>query len=46
LDDGRRSLSYRLTVGASDRTLTSEEVNAIRARVIEGMRQAGYDLRL
>ena len=46
LDDGRRSLSYRLTVGASDRTLTSEEVNAIRARVIEGMRQAGFELRV
>lgn len=46
LDDGRRSLSYRLTVGASDRTLTSEEVNAIRSTIIEGLRRAGYDLRL
>lgn len=41
-----RSLSYRLTVGASDRTLSAEEVGAIRTRIIDGMRAAGYDLRL
>lgn len=46
LPTGERSLSYRLTVGASDRTLSSEEVSAIRARVIEGMREAGYDLKV
>jgi phenylalanyl-tRNA synthetase beta subunit len=41
-----RSLSYRLTVGAPDRTLSAEEVGTIRARVIDGMRAAGYDLRV
>jgi phenylalanyl-tRNA synthetase beta chain len=46
LDDGRRSLSYRLTIGAPDRTLTSEQVNAIRSRIIDGMRQAGFELRV
>ncbi len=46
LPDGNRSLSYRLTVGAQDRTLSSEEVGVIRARVIEGMRAAGYDLKV
>jgi phenylalanyl-tRNA synthetase beta chain len=46
LPDGRRSLSYRLTVGAPDRTLTSEEVSAIRTRIIEGMRAAGYELKV
>jgi len=46
LPDGQRSLSYRLTVGASDRTLSSEEVSAIRARIIAGMREAGYDLKV
>jgi phenylalanyl-tRNA synthetase beta chain len=46
LPDGQRSLSYRLTVGASDRTLSSEEVSAIRAGVIESMRAAGYDLKV
>jgi phenylalanyl-tRNA synthetase beta chain len=46
LPDGQRSLSYRLTVGASDRTLSSEEVGAVRGRIIEGMREAGYDLKV
>ena len=31
--DGRRSLAWRLTFQAQDRTLTDEEVNAIHARV-------------
>jgi phenylalanyl-tRNA synthetase beta chain len=46
LEDGERSLSYRLTVGASDRTLSAEEVGAVRSRIIDGMRSAGYELRL
>ncbi len=46
LPNGDRSLSYRLTVGAPDRTLSTEEVGAIRSRVIDGMRAAGYDLRI
>jgi phenylalanyl-tRNA synthetase beta chain len=46
LADGARSLSYRLTVGASDRTLSAEEVGAVRARIIDGMRSAGYELRV
>jgi phenylalanyl-tRNA synthetase beta chain len=46
LPEDRKSVSYRLTVGASDRTLSSEEVSAIRNRVIEAVRRAGYELRL
>jgi phenylalanyl-tRNA synthetase beta chain len=46
LPDGHRSLSYRVTVGASDRTLTSDEVTAIRNRIIQAMRESGYELRL
>lgn len=46
LEDGSRSLSYRLTVGASDRTLSAEEAGAVRSRIIDGMRSAGYELRL
>jgi phenylalanyl-tRNA synthetase beta subunit len=45
-DSQDRSLSYRLTVGATDRTLSAEEVGTIRGRVIDGMRAAGYDLRV
>jgi len=44
--EDRKSVSYRLTVGAADRTLSSEEVTAIRNRVIEAMREAGYELRV
>jgi len=46
LPTGDRSLSYRLTVGASDRTLSAEEVTAARTAVIDGMRAAGYELRV
>jgi phenylalanyl-tRNA synthetase beta chain len=44
--DETRTLSYRLSVGAADRTLSSEEVAAIRLRIIEGMRSQGYDLKV
>src|SRR5207247_5916489 len=33
LGDGRRSIGFRLTFQADDRTLTDDEVNAIHARV-------------
>jgi hypothetical protein len=33
-------------LGASDRTLSAEEVGAVRSRIIDGMRSAGYELRL
>ncbi len=46
LPTGERSLSYRLTVGSMERTLSSEEVSAIRARIIEGMQAAGYRLKV
>ncbi len=42
----RKSISFRLTVGAPDRTLSSEEVAVIRDRVIEAMRRAGFELRV
>ena len=32
-DDGRRSLAWRLTLQADDRTLTDDEANAIQERV-------------
>jgi hypothetical protein len=33
-------------VGSPERTLSSEEVGEIRARIIEGMRELGYELRV
>ena len=45
LPEGSKSVSYRLTLGSPERTLESEEIGAIRARMIEGMRGLGYELR-
>jgi phenylalanyl-tRNA synthetase beta chain len=46
LAEGTKSVSFRLTAGSPDRTLSSEEVGEIRARIIEGMRGLGYELRV
>jgi phenylalanyl-tRNA synthetase beta chain len=46
LPEDRKSVSFRLTVGAADRTLSSEEVAATRNRIIDAMRGAGYELRV
>ena len=46
LEEGRKSVSFRLTVGSADRTLSLDEVGAIRAAIIEGMRGLGYELRV
>jgi phenylalanyl-tRNA synthetase beta chain len=46
LSEGQKSVSFRLTVGSPERTLSSEEVGEIRGRVIEGMRGLGYELRV
>ena len=46
LPEGFNSVSYRITVGSSDRTLSSEEVGEIRNGIIDGMRGLGYELRV
>ncbi|MCC7175320.1 MAG: phenylalanine--tRNA ligase subunit beta [Bryobacterales bacterium] len=46
LAEGTKSVSFRLTVASADRTLSSEEAGAIRARIIDAMRSEGYDLRV
>jgi phenylalanyl-tRNA synthetase beta chain len=46
LSEGHKSVSYHLEIGALDRTMTAEEVTAIRNRIIQGMRDAGYELRI
>jgi phenylalanyl-tRNA synthetase beta chain len=46
LEEDRKSVSFRLTVGSPERTLSSEEVGEIRARIIDGMRERGYELRV
>jgi len=46
LAEGTKSVSFRLTAGRPDRTLSSEEVGEIRSRLIEGMQAQGYELRV
>ncbi len=46
LAPGQKSVSYHLEVGALDHTLSAEEVTDIRNRVIEGMRDLGFELRV
>ncbi len=42
---GMKNISYRLTVGAPDRTLSAEEIGFVRARVIAGMHDRGFEMR-
>lgn len=46
IPEDRKSVSYRLMIGAPNRTMSSEEVGAIRLRIIEAMRSFGYELRV
>ena len=46
LAEGFKSVSFRITVGSPERTLSSEDVAAIRSRIIDGMRALGYELRV
>jgi phenylalanyl-tRNA synthetase beta chain len=46
LPEGFKSVSYRITIGSADRTLSSDEVGAIRNNIIGGMRALGYELRV
>jgi phenylalanyl-tRNA synthetase beta chain len=45
LPPDKKSVSFRLTLGADDRTLTSDEVTRTRENVVEGIRSAGFELR-
>lgn len=42
----KKSVSFRITVGAPDRTLSAGDVAQVRSRIIEGVKAAGYELRL
>jgi phenylalanyl-tRNA synthetase beta chain len=46
LAEGTKSVSFRLTAGSPERTLSSDEIAAIRAAIIERMRELGYELRV
>ena len=46
LAEGQKSVSFRLTLGSAERTLSSGEVGQIRAAIIDGMQNLGYELRV
>jgi phenylalanyl-tRNA synthetase beta chain len=46
LPEGRKSVSFRLTLGSAERTLSSDEAGQIRGAIIEGMRHLNYELRV
>ena len=46
LPGDRKSVSFRVTVGADDRTLSNDEINQVRAALIGHLQSAGYDLRI
>jgi phenylalanyl-tRNA synthetase beta chain len=45
LPEDRQSLTFRVTLGAPDHTLSSEEVAAVRASIIAALEAAGFGIR-
>ncbi len=46
LPEGKKSVSFRVVAGAPDRTLSSDEITALREQIIAGMKSLGYELRV
>ena len=46
LAQDEKSLSFRVTVGAADHTLSAGEITAARERAIAAVQAAGYQLRM
>ncbi len=46
LAEGKKSVSFRVVAGAADRTLSSEEIAEMRGRIIAGLNELGYELRV
>ncbi|MBX9602110.1 MAG: phenylalanine--tRNA ligase subunit beta [Bryobacteraceae bacterium] len=45
LPDGSNSISYRITIGASEKTLSNEDVTAIREQLIAAVQARGWSIR-
>jgi len=45
LPEGQKSVSDRLEIGAPDRTLTGDEVGAVRENIVKGMQALGFEIR-
>lgn len=44
--EDKQSLTYRVTLSAADRTLSSDEASAVRSAIIDALRADGYELRV
>jgi phenylalanyl-tRNA synthetase beta chain len=45
LAEGTQTLTFRITVGAADRTLLVDEVAGVRSQLTDGLNEKGYGLR-
>lgn len=45
LPEGRKSVTFRVTAGAPDRTLSSPETTALYDRIVAGLTELGYEFR-
>ena len=45
LPEGRKSVTFRITAGSPDRTLSSAEITAIYDRIVAGLSGLGYEFR-
>ena len=45
LPEGRKSVTFRITAGSPDRTLSSAEITAIYDRIVAGLTELGYEFR-
>jgi len=45
LPEGRKSVTFRITAGAQDRTLSSPEITALYDRIVAGLSALGYEFR-
>ena len=46
MGDNAKSVTFRVTLSSAERTLSSEEVGAVRDGIMAAVKQRGYDLRL
>ncbi len=45
IEENKKSIAYSLEFGASDRTLTDEEINKLLEKIIEGLEKQGAEIR-
>jgi phenylalanyl-tRNA synthetase beta chain len=43
---GQKSVTYHLEVGAPDHTVTAEEITRIRNRIVDHLRDLGFEFRI